>query len=174
MQIVLPLPTLLTNAGTTPSLQLAFASISQRCSLTSTTYENEGKITLVDLAGCERVKKSGAEAQALKEAQSINTSLSALGNVVSAVLSGQKHIPYRSNILTLLMSDTVGGNAKAQMFVNISPADYNAEESENSLTFAQRVKQVKNQSKAERDAEKMKIKLQKQVLELQKKLANKG
>ena len=43
------------------------------------------------------------------------------------------------------MSDTVGGNAKAQMFVNISPADYNAEESENSLTFAQRVKQVKNQ-----------------------------
>ena len=136
--------------------------------------ENEGKITLVDLAGCERVKKSGAEAQALKEAQSINTSLSALGNVVSAVLSGQKHIPYRSNILTLLMSDTVGGNAKAQMFVNISPADYNAEESENSLTFAQRVKQVKNQSKAERDAEKMKIKLQKQVLELQKKLANKG
>ena len=115
--------------------------------------ESEGKITLVDLAGCERVKKSGAEAQALKEAQSINTSLSALGNVVSAVLAGQKHIPYRSNILTLLMSDTVGGNAKAQMFVNISPADYNAEESENSLIFAQRVKQVKNQSKAERDAE---------------------
>eukprot|EP00943_MAST-04B_sp_MAST-4B-sp1_P003891 g3891.t1 len=136
--------------------------------------ESEGKITLVDLAGCERVKKSGAEAQALKEAQSINTSLSALGNVVSAVLAGQKHIPYRSNILTLLMSDTVGGNAKAQMFVNISPADYNAEETENSLTFAQRVKQVKNQSRAERDAEAMKIKLQKQVLELQKKLAGKG
>ncbi len=136
--------------------------------------ESEGKITLVDLAGCERVKKSGAEAQALKEAQSINTSLSALGNVVSAVLAGQKHIPYRSNILTLLMSDTVGGNAKAQMFVNISPADYNAEETENSLTFAQRVKQVKNQSRAERDAEAMKIKLQKQVLDLQKKLAGKS
>ena len=135
--------------------------------------ESEGKITLVDLAGCERVKKSGAEAQALKEAQSINTSLSALGNVVSAVLAGQRHIPYRSNILTLLMSDTVGGNAKAQMFVNISPADYNAEESENSLIFAQRVKQVKNHSKAERDAEALKLKLQKQVLELQKKLASK-
>jgi hypothetical protein len=131
---------------------------------------SEGKITLVDLAGCERVKKSGAEDQALKEAQSINQSLSALGNVVSAVLGGQKHIPYRSNVLTLLMSDTVGGNAKAQMFVNLSPADYNASESENSMVFAQRVKQIKNQSKSERDAEIVKIKLQKQVMELQRKL----
>ena len=136
--------------------------------------ESEGKITLVDLAGCERVKKSGAEAQALKEAQSINTSLSALGNVVSAVLAGSKHIPYRSNILTLLMSDTVGGSAKAQMFVNLSPADDNAEESENSMVFAQRVKQIKNQSDAERLAEAQKLKLQKQVLELQRQLAERG
>lgn len=129
---------------------------------------------MVDLAGCERVKKSGAEAQALKEAQSINTSLSALGNVVSAVLAGSKHIPYRSNILTLLMSDTVGGSAKAQMFVNLSPAGDNAEESENSMVFAQRVKQIKNQSDAERLAEAQKIKLQKQVLELQRQLAERG
>ena len=136
----------------------------------STGEVSEGKITLVDLAGCERVKKSGAEAQALKEAQAINQSLSALGNVVSAVLGGQKHIPYRSNVLTLLMSDTVGGNAKAQMFVNLSPADYNADESENSMVFAQRVKQIKNQSRSEREAELVKIKLQKQVMDLQKRL----
>ena len=60
------------------------------------------------------------------------------------------------------------------MFVNLSPADDNAEESENSMVFAQRVKQIKNQSDAERLAEAQKIKLQKQVLELQRQLAERG
>ena len=95
-----------------------------------------GKLTLVDLAGSERVKKSGATAQALKEAQSINKSLSALGNVVAAINSKQKHIPYRSNILTQLMSDSLGGNAKVQMFVNLSPADYNSGESDMSCVVS--------------------------------------
>ncbi len=103
-----------------------------------------GKLTLVDLAGSERLKKSGAEAQAKREATSINKSLSALGNVVAAITAEQKHIPYRSNLLTQLMSDSLGGNAKVQMFVNLSPADYNAQESEMSLMYATRIKAVKN------------------------------
>lgn len=73
-----------------------------------------GKLTLVDLAGSERVGKSGAEGAQLKEAQSINKSLSALGDVISALTTGHKHIPYRNSPLTMLMSDSIGGNAKVR------------------------------------------------------------
>lgn len=105
-----------------------------------------GKLSLVDLAGSERVGKTGATADRLKEAQSINKSLSALGDVIGALTSGEKHIPYRNHKLTMLLSDSLGGNAKTLMFVNASPADYNVAETNNSLTFAQRVKKVVNNS----------------------------
>jgi len=103
-----------------------------------------GKLSLVDLAGSERVGKTGATATQLKEANSINKSLSALGDVISALSSEQSFIPYRNNKLTMLMQDSLGGNAKTLMFVNISPADYNAAESIISLTYAARVKLITN------------------------------
>ena len=51
-----------------------------------------GKLNLVDLAGSERVDKSGATGDVLKEAQSINKSLSALGDVIAALTTGNKHV----------------------------------------------------------------------------------
>lgn len=57
---------------------------------------------------------------------------------------GNKHIPYRNNKLTQLMQDSLGGNAKTLMFVNFSPADYNAEETLTSLVYAERVKKIVN------------------------------
>jgi len=104
----------------------------------------KGKLSFVDLAGSERVKKSGAEGDTLKEAQAINKSLSALGDVISALASEQGHIPYRNHKLTMLMSDSLGGNAKTLMFVNVSPTDANVEETHNSLTYATRVRTIKN------------------------------
>ncbi len=72
------------------------------------------------------VSKSGAAGHQLKEAQSINKSLSALGDVIGALTTGgRQHIPYRNHPLTMLMSDSIGGNAKTLMFVCCSPADYN-------------------------------------------------
>ncbi|KAL9185144.1 hypothetical protein ACHAXT_002921 [Thalassiosira profunda] len=103
-----------------------------------------GKLTLVDLAGSERVSKSGATGHQLTEAQSINKSLSALGDVIGALTSGRQHIPYRNHPLTMLMSDSLGGNSKTLMFVCCSPADYNRKESANSLDFAKRCRNVKN------------------------------
>jgi len=123
-----------------------------------------GKLTLVDLAGCERVGKTGASGELLKEAQSINKSLTALGDVISCLSGGKggKHVPYRNSLLTQLMSDSLGGNAKTLMFVNISPADYNVEETQNALTYASRVKLIKN--KSEQDVETKQIKKYKQMI----------
>ncbi len=94
--------------------------------------------------GSERVDKSGAEGEMLKEAQSINKSLSALGDVIAALTQNSAHVPYRNHPLTMLMSDSIGGNAKTLMFVNCSPASYNIAESNSSLAFAQRCKDITN------------------------------
>ncbi len=75
-----------------------------------------------------------------REAQNINKSLSALGDVIAALSEGEKFIPYRNNKLTQLMQDSLGGNAKTLMFVNFSPADYNADETSTSLMYAARVR----------------------------------
>jgi hypothetical protein len=107
-----------------------------------------GKLTLVDLAGSERVDKSGAVGEMLKEAQSINKSLSALGDVIASLTSGGNHTPYRNHPLTMLMSDSIGGNSKTLMFVNCSPADYNVSESNSSMQFASRCKDVTNATAA--------------------------
>lgn len=91
------------------------------------------QLSFVDLAGSERVKKSKAAGDQLKEAQAINKSLSALGDVISALANGDTHVPYRNHKLTQLMSDSLGGNAKTLMFVNVSPAEDNLEETHTSL-----------------------------------------
>lgn len=93
------------------------------------------QLSFVDLAGSERVKKSGSSGHQLKEAQSINRSLSALGDVISALSTEGQHIPYRNHKLTMLMSDSLGGNAKTLMFVNVSPAESNLDETHNSLMY---------------------------------------
>lgn len=132
-----------------------------------------GKLSFVDLAGSERVGKTGATADRLKEAQAINKSLSALGNVISALSTNEKFIPYRDNKLTQLLSDGLGGNAKTLMFVNLSPVDYNADESLSSLIYASRVKLITNS--AEKQVENTEIqRLKKIIAQLRAGNANAG
>lgn len=111
-----------------------------------------GKLNLVDLAGSERQSKTHAEGQRLKEAQKINLSLSALGNVISALVDGKsKHIPYRDSKLTRLLQDSLGGNTKTVMIAAVSPADYNYEETLSTLRYASRAKSIKNKPRINED-----------------------
>lgn len=72
------------------------------------------------------MSKTGATGARMKEGQKINLSLSALGNVISALVEGRsQHIPYRDSKLTRLLQDSLGGNTKTVMLANCSPADYN-------------------------------------------------
>ncbi|XRA97495.1 kinesin-like protein [Pycnococcus provasolii] len=130
---------------------------------------SKGKLTLVDLAGSERVKKSGAEGKLLDEAKAINQSLSALGDVVSALTKGEKHIPYRNSRLTQLMSDSLGGQAKTLMIVNVSPLGEDSSETKNSLDYASRVKLVTNDASKSIETKTV-LALKKEVDELKKKL----
>ncbi|CAL8581029.1 kinesin-like nuclear fusion protein [Xanthoria parietina] len=108
----------------------------------STTGEkSEGTLNLVDLAGSERLSHSQAAGERLKETQSINKSLSCLGDVIGALGQGKDggHVPYRNSKLTYLLQFSLGGNSKTLMFVMISPLQAHLNETLTSLKFATKV-----------------------------------
>ncbi|KAK9829410.1 hypothetical protein WJX72_005680 [[Myrmecia] bisecta] len=108
----------------------------------STSIRTVGKLTLCDLAGSERINKTHATGLTLTEAQNINRSLLELGNVISALMQQSSHVPYRNSKLTMLLQDSLGGDAKALMFCNLSSNQAHAAETLSSLAFASKVANV--------------------------------
>jgi kinesin family protein C2/C3 len=104
--------------------------------------ELHGRINLVDLAGSEDVSKSGVTGEGLKEAQNINKSLSALGDVIQALQAKSQHIPYRNSMLTMMLKDSLGGDSKTLMIVQCSPARGSVTETLSSLNFGSRARNV--------------------------------
>lgn len=79
----------------------------------------------------------------MTEATKINLSLTALMNVISALVDNKrKHVPYRDSKLTRILQDSLGGNTKTCMIANISPVDYNFEETLSTLRYADRAKHI--------------------------------
>uniref|UniRef100_A0A4W5M4S2 Kinesin family member 5A, a n=1 Tax=Hucho hucho TaxID=62062 RepID=A0A4W5M4S2_9TELE len=112
---------------------------------TETEQKLCGKLYLVDLAGSEKVSKTGAAGAVLDEAKNINKSLSALGNVISALAEGTKtHVPYRDSKMTRILQDSLGGNCRTTMFICCSPSSYNDAETKSTLMFGQRAKTIRN------------------------------
>ena len=107
---------------------------------------------MVDLAGSERIAKTGATGDRLKEATKINLSLSTLCHVISALIDPKAtYVPYRDSKLTRLLQDSLGGNTKTLMISNVGPADYNFDETMNTLRYASRAKSIKNKPKINED-----------------------
>ncbi|KAG7394300.1 hypothetical protein PHYBOEH_005389 [Phytophthora boehmeriae] len=130
-----------------------------------------GKLNLVDLAGSERQSKTGATGNRLKEGCKINLSLSALGNVISALVDGKgKHIPYRDSKLTRLLQDSLGGNTKTLMVAAVSPADYNYDETLSTLRYANRAKNIKNKPIVNEDPKDAKLREYKEEIERLRKM----
>ncbi|CAJ1958360.1 unnamed protein product [Cylindrotheca closterium] len=106
------------------------------------------KLTLVDLAGSERIKKTGAQGSRQKEGININKGLFILGQVVSALAEQRpkykRKPPYRDSKLTRLLQDSLGGNSRTIMLACVSPADFNLDETVNTLRYATSARNIKN------------------------------
>jgi len=169
----------LMNAGSSRSHAI-FTIIVECCDTTGTVRDGEhitvGKLNLVDLAGSERQSKTQATGDRLKEATKINLSLSALGNVISALVDGKsQHIPYRDSKLTRLLQDSLGGNTKTVMCANCGPAGYNYDETVSTLRYANRAKNIKNKPKINEDPKDAMLReFQDEIAKLKAQLTGKG
>jgi len=111
---------------------------------------------IIDLAGSERSKNTNAMGERLKEAGMINKSLSALGNVINSLVDlsegKSRHVPYRDSKLTFILRDSLGGNSRTVIIANISPSSINLGETQSTLEFARRAKQIKNRAVVNEDS----------------------
>ncbi|XP_077548507.1 osmotic avoidance abnormal protein 3-like [Haemaphysalis longicornis] len=147
----------------------------EQMELTGKKSIRSGKLNLVDLAGSERQTKTGASGERLREATKINLSLSALGNVISALVDGRsKHIPYRDSKLTRLLQDSLGGNTRTLMLACISPADDNYDETLSTLRYASRAKNIQNRPCVNEDPKDALLREYRQELERLKQLLSRG
>ncbi|KAK6459500.1 P-loop containing nucleoside triphosphate hydrolase protein [Scheffersomyces xylosifermentans] len=133
----------LSNSESSRSHAIVQINLSQKHSRTDVTKKS--RLFLVDLAGSEKVDKTGAQGQTLEEAKKINSSLSALGNVINALTDGKStHIPYRDSKLTRILQESLGGNSRTSLIINCSPSSVNEAETLSTLRFGTRAKNIKN------------------------------
>jgi hypothetical protein len=105
------------------------------------------QLHLVDLAGSERVKKSKVAGLRMREAVNINSSLLALGRVISSLVECKSHVPYLESKLTTMLRSAFGGNCRTTAIINCRPDDAHGEETLQSLRFGERCGMIKNATK---------------------------
>jgi kinesin family member 18/19 len=108
-------------------------------------------LSIIDLAGSERASATKNRGERLVEGANINKSLLALGSCINALCDPRKrnHVPYRNSKLTRLLKFSLGGNCKTVMIVCVSPSSQHFDETQNTLRYANRAKNI--QTKATRN-----------------------
>ena len=166
------------NKGSSRSHSLFVVTLFQRNTITGSS--KTGRIYFVDLAGSEKMSKTGIEGgTGLKEAQNINKSLMTLGMVINALTEGAKHIPYRDSKLTRVLQESLGGNSMTNLVITCSPNFMNQSETLSTLRFGQRAKLIKNKvvANTQQSVKELMIKLKKaeeRILMLEKVIQGKG
>jgi hypothetical protein len=102
------------------------------------------EILFCDLAGSERIQKSGVEGTMRDEALCINGSLSALGKVIKQLGEGTNYVSYRDSTLTMLLKSSFGGRSCTSVVINVSGDAVYSDETVASLRFGQRMTWVRN------------------------------
>eukprot|EP01062_Namystynia_karyoxenos_P069660 TRINITY_DN65126_c0_g1_i1.p1 TRINITY_DN65126_c0_g1~~TRINITY_DN65126_c0_g1_i1.p1 ORF type:complete len:784 (+),score=291.25 TRINITY_DN65126_c0_g1_i1:87-2354(+) len=105
--------------------------------------ELKGQLILVDLAGCERQKKTGTEGKGLGEANAINGSLLVLGKVIKALTDPKQHVPFRESKLTRLLQYPLSGRGRTTLIVTAGPSEENQDETRSAIEFGMRAMTIK-------------------------------
>ncbi|CAL9133197.1 unnamed protein product [Musa textilis] len=131
-----------TKSNSKSSRSHCLTCISLTCSAAPERQKETNKIWMVDLGGSERLLKTQATGRRLEEGKAINLSLSALGDVISALQHKKNHVPYRNSKLTQVLRDSLGSDSKTLMFVHVSPKEEDLCETICSLGFATRARSI--------------------------------
>lgn len=132
-----------TEANMRSSRSHAIIQISLKIQNSFTGEVHSSKLNMIDLAGSERASATGCTGVRLTEGANINRSLLALGNCIKNLADGLSYIPYRESKLTRLLKDSLSGNCKTVMIVNISSSCSKYEDTYNTLNYAARARKVK-------------------------------
>ncbi|KAM4033694.1 kinesin-like protein KIF19 [Anomaloglossus baeobatrachus] len=138
------------NKTSSRSHAILQVTVRQKSRIKNITQEvRVGRLFMIDLAGSERASQTQNRGQRMKEGAHINRSLLALGNCINALSDRgvNKYVNYRDSKLTRLLKDSLGGNSRTVMIAHISPASSAFEESRNTLTYADRAKNIKTRVK---------------------------
>lgn len=139
-----------------------------------------GKLSLIDLAGSERALATDQRTLRSLEGANINRSLLSLSSCINALVEGKKHVPYRNSKLTQLLKDSLGGACNTVMIANISPSNLSFSETQNTLHWADRAKEIRTKEaneeitqipNSETDQTKLLLELQKENHDLRAQLA---
>lgn len=132
-----------TDANSESSRSHAIFQVHIRMTDKKTSVRRMVKLSMIDLAGSERAQSTKCIGARFKEGANINKSLLSLGNCITALADGRKHIPYRDSNLTRILKDSLGGNCRTLMIANISPSSLTYEDTYNTLKYASRAKNIK-------------------------------
>jgi kinesin family protein 3/17 len=140
------------NAESSRSHSILTLNVETLSQIEGGSHVRSARLNLVDLAGSERIAKTGAEGAGMAEGININYELMILGNCIAALTAkGNSHIPYRDSKLTMLLRDSLGGNARTMMIAALGPASYNFSETMSTLRYAERAKKIENKPKVNMD-----------------------
>ncbi|KAJ3075807.1 Kinesin-like protein kif19 [Podochytrium sp. JEL0797] len=157
------------NEGSSRSHAVLQVFVARRtCNKKGQYTEQNGKLSMIDLAGSERAADTKNRGMRMIEGASINRSLLALGNCINALTEegkDGKYVNYRDSKLTRLLKDSLGGNCKTVMIANISPTSANFDETLNTLKYASRARAIKNKSKSLTNVNSMMAELENCLLE---------
>ena len=163
------------NAESSRSHSILTVNIETLTKIDGQDHVRSARLNLVDLAGSERVAKTGAEGVGFQEGVNINYELMILGNCIAALTAKNvTHVPYRDSKLTMLLRDSLGGNARTMMIAALGPASYNFSETMSTLRYAERAKKIENKPKVNMDPkDALLLKLKEELAELESKIAQK-
>lgn len=140
------------NAESSRSHSILTINIETLTQMDGQQHVRTARLNLVDLAGSERVSKTGAEGEGFIEGVNINYELMVLGNCIAALTGKEgQHVPYRDSKLTMILKDSLGGNARTVMIAALGPASYNFMETMSTLRYAERAKKIENKPKVNMD-----------------------
>jgi kinesin family protein 6/9 len=134
------------NTNSSRSHCIFTVHVTSRSRVESESASLIGKLHCVDLAGSERLSKTDSAGTLLREAQYINKSLTFLEQVVMALGTANRHVPFRQSKLTNILKDSLGGNSKTTMIANIWPEERHMEETISTLKFASRMMRVQTEA----------------------------